>query len=154
MKLRFLLFGLIILYFGCETSTESIHATIGEKVIKPLNLENYFGFRLGDTITVALEDTLTNSDENIWVTFDSLLSDSRCPINVMCFWEGNAEVLIMFSNNEYVYRFKLNTHRGFEYEKVLYGYKISLVDLLPYPHADSIYVESDYSAQIVIESVP
>ena len=154
MKPGFLILWAILFHYGCESSTDSLLLSHGEEVLTPLVLENYMSFKLNDTLTLAFSDTLCNSDENIWVTFDSLMTDSRCPMNVVCFWEGNAQVLILFSDNEYIHKIKLNTYHGFVSETDVLSYNISLVDVLPYPHTDSLYVEEDYRVHIVVKSLP
>jgi hypothetical protein len=120
---------------------------------KPLILENFAEFQLNDTLQIFLGDTISNSDQHIWVTFDSLLQDSRCPINVNCIWQGNAEVAILFSNNNFIEEVRLNTFPAFEHRRDVFGYTISLIDVLPYPHSDSLRVKEDYAVEITIKKV-
>ena len=154
MLLKILFFLLIIIYFGCEFSTEDLPLITEEKLLIPLTLDDYANFPFDDIFLISFEDTLGNSDENIWVTFDSVLSESRCPINVVCFWAGNAEILMLFSDNEYIQKIRLNTYFNFENEQNVLGYNISLIDVLPYPHQDSSYVDEDYSAKLIIKKWP
>ena len=154
MQLKLLLLLAIIFYYGCESSTEGLPVFAGKKLSTPLTLENYASFQFDDTLKVYFGDTLSNSDENIWITFDSLLNDSRCPINVVCIWEGNAEVSILVSNNEYIRQVRLNTFPDFKYKKDVFGYNISLIDVMPFPHTDSLYVEENYCVKIIVKNVP
>jgi len=131
-----ILFAAIIYVTRCERRYHSVIKS-GEKT-STLILE--------DTLNVRYRQTLFNYDENIWITFDSLIADSRCPIGVMCFWEGNAEVSFIFDS----IRFNLNTYKGFTYDTVVSDYRIGLINVWPYPHADSLYTEDQYSIDIVV----
>jgi hypothetical protein len=101
---------------------------------------------LGDTLSISYKDTLYNQDEAVFITFDSLIADSRCPIGVVCFWEGNAELSFVFNKT----RFSLNTHPAFVTDTTLFEYKILLVQVYPYPHIDSTYTADRYRAEICV----
>ena len=106
-----------------------------------------------DSATLQFQDTLFNTEENILISFDSVLEDSRCPVNVVCIWEGNAEIGFTIVTEENKASFTLNTHGGrFLRDTTLLGYKISLLDVMPQPHTDSIFTQNDYSATIVISN--
>ena len=105
---------------------------------------------LNDTTSIAFNDTVGNTTENIWISFDSLGTDSRCPVNVVCIWEGNAEIFFRMFNDECNSTYKLNTNPTFAQETILQGYRIELIDLLPYPHTDSLFTDNDHCAQFVI----
>lgn len=105
-----------------------------------------------DTLKIVYQDTLFNHDEDIWITFDSLITDSRCAIGTECKWEGNAELLFVFYKVEEI-EFILNTYYGFRTDTTINNYNISLINVLPYPHKDSLYTASDYSAEITISNL-
>jgi hypothetical protein len=75
------------------------------------------------------------SSDSVCITFDSLLEDSRCPTGVICFWEGNAKVRLIFEHRLTVDTLILNTYQGQQSssDTVLHGYSISLVSVDPYP---------------------
>ena len=106
---------------------------------------------LGDTVTVNYGHTLMNVQEHIWLSFDSLLEDSRCPINVLCVWAGNARLNFSFGCLANRSRFALNTFQSFQSDTTLYNYHITLIDVLPVPHTDSSYTANDYKALLVVE---
>lgn len=92
------------------------------------------GFNLGDTTTVNLNDiVLCNDDLDLFVQFDTIFSDSRCPHNASCIWEGNAEVGLSITYNKELDTMRLNTNPKMDQAKVAYGYKFQLVKLMPYP---------------------
>ncbi|MFC2083623.1 hypothetical protein ACFLS9_01060 [Bacteroidota bacterium] len=105
----------------------------------------------GDTLNITYKDTLHNYEEDIWITFDSLVSDSRCPMDVFCFWEGNAEIGFIFGNYGEELDFRLNTHPDFKKEATICLYKIILVNVAPYPRSDTLYTPDSYSVQIVVK---
>jgi hypothetical protein len=102
-----------------------------------------------DTLHINYKETIINTEENFSITFDSLLEDSRCPIGVECFWEGNAKIGFIFSSQ----KFELNTHPSFRNDSTLLRFNISLIMLNPYPHIDSTYSAEDYSADIYVQKV-
>ncbi len=57
-----------------------------------INEAEYKPFNLADTLTIHYNQVIYSSEENISLKFDELLSDGRCPIDVICVWEGDAEV--------------------------------------------------------------
>lgn len=42
-------------------------------------------FILSDTLQIKYQETLVNEEEEISIKFDELISDSRCPVDMMCF---------------------------------------------------------------------
>ncbi|MBN2412872.1 hypothetical protein JXQ31_14380 [candidate division KSB1 bacterium] len=106
---------------------------------------------LGDTLNVGYGTTLQNIQEHIWITFDSVYEDSRCPLNVDCVWAGNAKLGFTFKQSIRKTSFSLNTHANFKRDTTVYFYQISLIDVLPYPHSDSTNTAKDYTAQIVVK---
>lgn len=102
-----------------------------------------------DTLTIVFQDTLRNPAEKSWLTFSSVVADSRCPIGVVCVWEGNAEIAFMFFDGEKSIDFNLNSNPMFVTDTTVLGFTFSLLVVNPYPHIDSLYTESDYSAKVL-----
>lgn len=69
------------------------------------------------------------------VTFVELLEESRCPMNVVCPWEGNARIRLDVIRASDAASVILNTHGSEAYPRqaVALGYRFSLVELSPYP---------------------
>lgn len=68
--------------------------------------------------------------------FDAVVSDSRCPANAMCIWQGAATAAFSFTKNGDTHRFHLSTitmKPQYTKDTVLAGYKIEFINLLPYP---------------------
>jgi hypothetical protein len=77
--------------------------------------------------------------QTLQICFDALLSDSRCPINAVCVWQGEATVKLSLHANGTEKSFKLSTINNpptFRNDTTISGYKIKLVSVSPYPGSD------------------
>ena len=138
-----------ILIAGCNlnNSVSTSNTDYLNKLTVPASSDSLV---LNDTTAIAFNDTIGSSTENIWISFDSLGSDSRCPVNVVCIWEGNAEVFFSITTEAVNTPFVLNTNPTFMREILLHGYTIELIDLLPYPHTDSLFTDTDHVAKLIV----
>ena len=110
-------------------------------------------FKLGQIFALDYQEKKINSNENIGIKFESVLYDSRCAIDVHCFWEGNAEVEFTFLKNNVKKSFVLNT--GIEPTSIsLFGYEIRLVRLEPPVLSNNPPDHEDYIAYLVITRSP
>ncbi|MCI5124056.1 MAG: hypothetical protein D3925_06165 [Candidatus Electrothrix sp. AR5] len=101
--------------------------------------------------TVELQSRASKKVSNdLTIRMNSVLEDSRCPTDVQCAWEGNAEILLELSggNLETVH---LNTGGMFPRTEVYNGYTITLQELKPYPAQGMSIEESDYTAVLSID---
>lgn len=104
-------------------------------------------------ITVKLGQEVVIDGEKLRLEFSQLLGDSRCPVDVDCIWQGNAEITIGVGAinkrkriGEY---FKLNT--ALEPQEVKYkNYTIKFVKLSPDPKAGVVIDPSQYEATLLI----
>lgn len=74
---------------------------------------------------------------SVSICFDSLITDSRCPENVVCVWGGYAMIKVSFYENNNIHRFKLLLppgQRNKSNDTTINGYKIILTGLNPYPN--------------------
>jgi hypothetical protein len=131
--------GLFVMFVSCERDKSYI--------FNPLRKTN---LALEDTLTIAYQETIYNNEEKISITFDSLKGESRCPMDVVCVWEGNAEVLFRFAHEEDQVSFSLNSNPTFRTDTTVFDFTISLLDVLPYPHTQRTYTEKDYSVKVKI----
>jgi hypothetical protein len=112
--------------------------------------ERYSNLRNNDTVDLAYKNCLYDPDRLSYICLDSILTDSRCPSDVVCVWAGEA-----------IARFKIEKNTGFPVfmdlkegvkDTVVFGYKISFLKLLPYPISDHQTKQEEYKARIVIKS--
>lgn len=110
---------------------------------------------LNDTIEIANFETKYNYEHNIVLRMDSVLNDSRCPSNVQCVWEGNAQVRFLFTVDSIRTDFVLNTHGGVQYnsDTIIGGYSIQLLDLIPYPEDPVEILQVEYYSEVTLKAI-
>ena len=78
--MRFAVAVLLAVAAGCGRATE--HTDITGANVQAV---------AGDTVTLRIGDTAVLGDV-VRLTFLAVEGDSRCPLNVQCVWEGDAEL--------------------------------------------------------------
>lgn len=107
-----------------------------------------------DSIFINVNEMLTLENVDLKLTFDSVLSDSRCPLGVQCVWEGNAEVQFDVNiENSVQHIIKLNTNPTYRQDTVIQGFSIRLQELKPYPVYNEELKYSDYKAKLLITKI-
>ena len=89
-------------------------------------------------ITATLGNCKTQSCENknYEICFDSLLEDSRCPINANCIWQGVARAKFRFKTGSQEHIIRLSTLTmapHYAMDTTVAGFHLKLVNILPYP---------------------
>ena len=128
----FSLFGYIHHHDGYIPATEtSITASLGEA----------FDIKVGQKASIF--------SQQLTLKFLSVSEDSRCPQGTICMWEGNGKVNIeVTATGETSYVVELNTAMSLESEATYLNYTIALLDLRPYPSAESTIQQSEYIATV------
>ena len=96
-------------------------------------------------------DTSTNGN-SIRICFDSLIRDSRCPLNANCIWQGEATVKLSLEVNGRKESFQLSTLNmlpTYRNDTTISGYKVKLLSVTPYPGDQS---ESPYRVQVSVSN--
>jgi hypothetical protein len=103
---------------------------------------------LGSPFELHLNQTELLESEGLLVTFAELLSDSRCPLAVLCVWEGEARILMRVeASGRPAIEIELSTlspARTFD------GYRIRLVQLAPRSQSGEPIPLEDYVARLVV----
>lgn len=113
---------------ACGDALEAIGARVdhhsGSSVVR---LKREFKLKPGQQATVK--------GTKLRIKFVAVENDSRCPIGVTCVWAGNAAAKFQLSYGKDSKVVTLNTSNvpSFSNEVEYRGYKISLVNLSPYP---------------------
>lgn len=82
---------------------------------------------LHSRIPVSTSDTAT-------ISFDEVVSDSRCPANSLCSWAGIAIAQFTMREGKKELPFMLSIMPGYpKQDTIINGYIIELSDLKPYP---------------------
>jgi hypothetical protein len=86
------------------------------------------------------------------IKFVRVESDSRCPADVKCVWAGNAAVQFRLSSGRESKTLTLNSSPGemFVKEGEYQGYKVTLVDLSPYPRSDRRITVRDWVVTLLV----
>lgn len=74
--------------------------------------------------------------DKVKLVFETVVSDSRCPANAICVWQGAATATFSFTKNNVIHRFNLSTitmEPNYKKDTTIAGYKLEFVHLLPYP---------------------
>ena len=92
----------------------------------------------------------TINGKSLYICFDSLLTESRCPSNVVCVWAGYALIRMTLSVGGQHQSFNLATSTlppHFRNDTTVLGYKVKLLALTPYPGNNS---QEPYRAEVEI----
>lgn len=76
------------------------------------------------------------SGDDLKLCFEAVVSDSRCPANAVCIWQGAATATFSFTKNGHTQHFNLSTitmQPNYTKDTVIAGYKIEFINLSPYP---------------------
>jgi hypothetical protein len=112
---------------------------------------------LGSSSFVSWKDCSQNRRDHIKICLDSVLEDSRCPVGALCIWQGRAVAKFSFTVDKDQRPVTLATLDlpsigipRFPSDTILMGYKIELVNLLPYPEINKSHDISEYRAELKI----
>jgi len=98
-----------------------------------------FDMKIGETVGVG----------DLRLTFRSVEGDSRCPIDVVCVWAGDAEIALKIEQGSQAAVAAL--HTTLEPKKSEWnGYTISLVSIAPSRSSATPLDPKDYRAQLVV----
>jgi len=140
--MRHLTTALLIATVAACSSTTSTDVTASpqtSQTVTQRELGKAFSMKIGES--VALND--------LRLTFRSVDGDSRCPIDVVCVWAGDAEIALKIEQGSKAAVAAL--HTTLEPKKTEWnGYTVSLVSLAPSPKASVPVDPANYRAEIVV----
>ena len=91
--------------------------------------------KTGDIKLVAINEC-TDKLVDPYICFDSLIMDSRCPLNAICVWQGTTLVEVTFHEAGNTHRFTMSLKGfpglGHPSDTTINGYHIIFEDLEPY----------------------
>ena len=92
-----------------------------------------------------------SSGQSVYICFDSLLTDSRCPQKMECLWSGNALIKVTFHEGGNIHAFTMSLlgYPAFDFpsDTLINGHHITFAELLPYPGDGNFY---PYKASLII----
>jgi len=131
--MRFLILGLAALLAACDSAA---------------------GPGLGDEFTLRVGESASISELGLWMRFNRVVDDSRCPANATCIWGGDGAVLIEVAplngdSKESV------VHTDLDPRSIPLGRaELRLVKLEPYPVTPGSIPPGDYSVTLATRLLP
>jgi hypothetical protein len=115
---------------------------------------------LGQAFDIKVGQEVSISSQQLTLKFLSVSEDSRCPQGTNCIWEGNNCIwegngkvnIELTPTGQTSYVVELNTAMSVKSEATYLSYKISLLDLQPYPSAGSTIQQSEYIATVRVST--
>lgn len=102
------------------------------------------------SITLKIGEIQTISS-GITISMDSVITDSRCPKDMVCDYAGIAVVGFKISSSNGKTNFTLNTIEGFSVGVLVDGYRIKLINLNPERPSGGVWINgSIYEAEILV----
>jgi hypothetical protein len=119
MKTRMLVLSLLLA--GCSTGTTDPSGDSGAQV----------QVDVGNTVDLKLGETAAVRGTAVTVKFSSVESDSRCPINAVCVWQGDAHIRLQLANERGPLR-QADVHTGLDPKSVEFaGITVTLREVAP-----------------------
>jgi len=107
------------------------------------NLDSEFALQVNQSAEIKSED--------MKITFLNITSDSRCPSDVTCIWQGQAGIELDVQKGEVESTVSLSIGGDSSPEESIFNsYLIQLVDLSPYPISTKNIQPEDYTATIKV----
>lgn len=107
---------------------------------------------LGKPFDLKVGESVVFEPGGLAVGFDRIIGDSRCPIDMFCFWPGDAAGLLWTHlPSEEKTAFDLHTYRDFRWKFKYDRYEITLVAVAPYPRADVPIPPGEYVVTVVVD---
>ena len=104
----------------------------------------------GETFTLGVGQSARITGEDMVVTFNEVIGDSRCAQNVVCTWEGVASISITVVYKGASYSMALNQPGLTEQAKQAFaGYTLTF-SLNPYPRAGEEISPKDYRLTLTV----
>ena len=134
MKSQYLLFGLILtaIYFAGCNSLNTPNQDVG-------------------TIEIGLNELYHSKTYDFSIDLDSVLHDSRCPVDANCFWAGNAQGRFnIIAEGRFHHQIILNTTLPMQQDTTLHGINYKLMSLSPEPNSEMPIDYTKYKAKLLI----
>ena len=136
-----IVFGFLVITLG-NLEQESFSQSSAPIIIEA-NLDSEFVLQFNQSAEIKSED--------IKITFLNVTSDSRCPSDVTCIWQGQAGIELDVQKGEEESTVSLSIGGDSSPEESIFNaYLIQLVDLSPYPISTKNIQPEDYTATIKI----
>ena len=127
----------------------------------PYDLPKFFSWEisysapLGKEVSLKIDQTLKIESENLEIKFLRVISDYRCPKEVVCVWAGQVIVMVnVWKAGENLGEFELiDTNDGRVSSTQVGDYEIFLLKVKPYPKINKTINTKDYRITIKVDKV-
>lgn len=103
----------------------------------------------GDTIRLRHGESASLGTSGARIVFRSVEADSRCPINAVCVWQGDAHIRL--DGIEAARSMSIDLHTTLEPQEAEFaGYRIELLEVAPAPIDPPEARPDDYSVRLAI----
>ena len=125
---------------GCSSfSAPSVDPKVQTSQTAQREVGQAFDIKIGEKVSVG----------ELELTLQKVTSDSRCPIDVVCVWSGDAEVAVKLEQGSHAAFASL--HTSVDPKKTEWnGYTISLVSLAPSKRSTEEIDPADYRARLLV----
>ena len=130
---------------------ESYPAQVDAAQVMIAEHKNVDEVRLGEEFLLAFGKSAWLVMEDLQITFEGVIEDSRCPRNATCVWEGKVSVEIEIMSGDSSHSMILNQPGLSEqYSRETYGgYELAFT-VRPYPEAGMRISEQEYVLVVII----
>jgi hypothetical protein len=121
-----------------------------ESVPDAADIANAVSFEAGKPFRIRAGTIARVGDDGLLIGFRGVSEDSRCPVDVVCVWEGDASARIMATVGRAEWTgFDLHTRLD-PREARFNDWKIRLIGVEPYPRSDRRIDPGDYVATLEV----
>lgn len=110
--------------------------------------------KFGENVVLKIGESVAIQGDELVLTFEKLVEDSRCPTGVDCFWEGQAKINLLVNGSETV---EVIMRAGKEdlAKDTLNNIVYTLLTVSPYPDVkDELPLPEDrYSIEITVDQL-
>ncbi len=107
----------------------------------------------GASFTLAPGQTAVVTGTDTRITFRQVRDDSRCPVDVTCVWEGDANIVIVISRNGTADDTRILSLKPANNEARTGNLRIRFVSLAPVPRQADANTPRKYRAEFVTEQL-
>ncbi|MFX0084366.1 MAG: hypothetical protein ACFFAU_01730 [Candidatus Hodarchaeota archaeon] len=137
-----------VLFILISLFTIIIGTTIGFIILQQPT-EVKFG-KIDTEFSLYIGESVIIKDHGIKLKFVDVLSDSRCPSDVECIWEGTVSLLINIQyNSQDLGNFILNSSNL--HKASFMGYYVKFTELKPYPISTETIPKTSYHATFIVD---
>jgi len=110
---------------------------------------------VGNEFSLDFGEAATVPEAELWLHFVDVVEDSRCPLRVLCVWEGDAAIAIEISSNLADGPSVTDTlHTTLDPKSVtIFGYVLQLVRVDPYPRFPGVIPPERYRITLRLDPI-